>query len=181
MYFVTICTHNRINLFGEIGGVGNEWTSVGAGSKPALTEPALTVQMRLNEYGEIVQNTWNDLVHHISGIELGEFVVMPNHIHGIIIIVGAGSVGADSVRAGSKPAPHPTITQQPLSEIMRQFKTFLARRINEKRSTSGAPVWQRNYFEHIIRNQESYERIATYIANNPVQWKSDQLFSGELS
>ena len=70
-YFVTICSHNREYLFGEI--VGG--------------------QMHLNVYGTIVQNTWDDLVNHVAGIKLGEFVIMPNHVHGIIIIhdVGAGS------------------------------------------------------------------------------------------
>ena len=159
VYFVTIVTQNRKNLFGEI---------VGAGSKPA--------QMRLNEYGEIVKNTWDDLIHHVRGIELDAFVIMPNHIHGIIVIVG-------DLRAGSKPALTRNSLQnldnrkqQPLQEIIRQFKTFSARYINEKRHMSGTPVWQRNYYEHVIRNEKSYDEISAYIANNPSQWKMDKLF-----
>jgi putative transposase len=76
-YFVTICSHDREHLFGEI--VGEE--------------------MRLNEYGLIVQQTWQDLIHHIPDIELDEFVCMPDHIHGIIIILDS------MVGAGSEPAP----------------------------------------------------------------------------
>lgn len=155
-YFVTICTHNRAHLFGEIvNGV-----------------------MRLNEYGKIVQYTWHDLVNHVDGIELGEFVVMPNHIHGIINIVGAGSVGV-----GSEPTPTtaPTVNTQPnrikpLPEIVRQLKTFSARRINEQRGMRGIPVWQRNYYEHIIRDEKSYQRIAEYIFNNPSNWQQDNYF-----
>jgi REP element-mobilizing transposase RayT len=148
VYFITSVTHGRENLFGEI--VGSE--------------------MRLNEYGEIVQNTWDDLPNHNNGIELDAFVVMPNHIHGIIIIVGAGS----------EPAPTnetvPTTTSAPaiaLSEIVRQLKTFSARRINVQRQISGVPVWQRNYYEHIIRNDHEFERISQYIIHNPVQWMLD--------
>jgi putative transposase len=112
--------------------------------------------MELNDYGEMVQFSWNDLVNHITGIELGSFVVMPNHVHGIIVIVEQ---------------------TKRLPEIIRQFKTFSARRINEKRGTPGEPVWQRNYYEHIIRDEISYNQIALYIANNPTRWQQDPLFS----
>jgi len=65
-----------------------------------------------------------------------------------------------------------------LSEIVRQFKTFSARRVNTLRNAQGVAVWQRNYWEHIIRNEKSYEQIAAYIMNNPQQWEADQLFPG---
>lgn len=186
MYFVTICVHGCENLFGEI--VGGE--NVGAGSKPApldgetsqpgksshtnraglesaptneSPQPGESSRMELNEYGKIVEYTWNDLINHIDGIELGEFIIMPNHIHFIIIIIGA-------IRVGLEPAP-----TTPLSEIVRQLKTFSARRINEKRGTRGAPVWQRNYWEHIIRDEKAYDNIAAYIVNNPVTWAQDKL------
>jgi putative transposase len=166
-YFITICTHNHECLFGDI--------FVGAGSEPAPTERA---QMQLNEYGEIVKNTWEDLVNHVGNIELGEFVIMPNHIHGIIIIAGKVSIGSRFVGAGSEPAPTTTTKhkQHALPEIVRQLKTFSARRINKKRGTPGMPVWQRNYYEHVIRNDKSYDEIACYINNNPMQWEMDQLF-----
>lgn len=163
-YFITICSQNREELFGEI----------------------VNGEMVLNDYGELVQFTWNDLVNHMTGIELGEFVIMPNHVHGIVMIVG----DEYSVGAGSEPAPtndartEPARTEtkrmkrQPLSEIVRQFKTFSARRINEKRGTTGIPVWQRNYWEHIIRNDEEHEAISAYILNNPGQWELDSLHVG---
>jgi len=146
-YFITLCAYNRECLFGDI--------TVGAGSKPA--------HIALNEYGEIIRNVWNDLPNHIGGIELNVFGIMPNHIHGIVTIN----------RAGLEPAP---TKQFGLPEIIRQLKTFSARQINARRGTPRVPVWQRNYYEHIIRNEESYGDIATYISNNPAQWEADQLY-----
>ena len=212
-YFVTICTHNYKKLFGDIVTVGASSVragsvragsvragSVRAGSVRAGSEPAPTsqpdlhslesssteyVKMNLNNYGEIVVYTWKDLVNHITGIKLGEFVIMPNHFHGIIHIIDLETEWDDfipsnfifhGVGAGSEPAPTDHQKQTPLSEIIRQFKTFSARRINQIRKTPEVPVWQRNYYEHIIRNQESYDQIVEYIQNNPVNWKIDKLF-----
>lgn len=138
--FVTICTQDRAPLFGQI---------VGAGSKPARVE--------LTEYGKIVWQTWNDLPNHIPNIELGPFIAMPDHVHGIVTIHGQ--------RAGLEPAP----TRLP--EIVRQFKTFSARRINALRGTKGTPVWQRNYYEHVIRGDTDYRECAEYIQNNPAAWR----------
>ena len=157
-YVITICTNNRECIFG----------TVGAGSKPALCCPNQQVQMQLNNYGKIVKDTWEDLINHNDGIELDAFVVMPNHIHGIIVLVGTGSI---EDRAGLEPAPTGT---QGLSEIVRQLKTFSARRINSKRGTKGVSVWQRNYYEHVIRDEADLTRIREYIANNPVNWQSDE-------
>jgi putative transposase len=220
-YFITICTHGRECLFGEI----------------------IDGEMHLNEAGQIVVQTWQDLPNHVPNVQLDAFVVMPNHVHGIIIITdrtggigagfkparttmgpgsaadsgstpgpdsavgagstaGPGSVGAGSVGAGSEPAPTKTTTTAPgsaagsgpvgagsepaptepaptrssygLPEIVRQFKTFSARRINELRGTPGTPVWQRNYYEHIIRNESSLNRIRQYIAENLARWDADQ-------
>jgi len=167
-YFVTVCARDREYLFGEI----------------------VDGEMRLNELGQIVQSTWHDLVNHVDGIALGEFVIMPNHIHGIITIVGAGSEPAPTEPAPTEPAPtepaptgtaptNTTSKQTPLSEIVRQLKTFSARRINLARSTPGEPVWQRNYYEHIIRDDQSYMKIAQYIFDNPAQWEVDKLYAGE--
>ncbi len=143
-YFVTMCVHNRECLFGEIA----------------------DGEIRLNEYGKIAEYTLNDLVNHIGGIELDEYVVMPNHIHGIIVI---------GVGAGSEPAPTLTATKRhALPEIVRQFKTFSARRINAKRSTPGVPAWQRNYYEHVIRDDDDLNRIREYIINNPMNWDTDK-------
>ncbi len=156
-YFVTICTQGRACLFGEV----------------------LDGAMRLNPFGELVQMTWHDLPHHVDDIVLDAFVVMPNHVHGIIMIVEP-SVGAGSEPAPTEPAPTPA-TDEPtykkrhgLPEIVRQFKTFSARRINHRRNMPGVPVWQRNYYEHVIRNDESLNSIREFIINNPRQWELDR-------
>jgi len=167
MYFVTICVH-----------------TVGARLKPAPTKSAPTVpvvtfgkitngKMVLNEYGQSIQTVWNELPQHYANIQLGEFIVMPNHIHGIIVITD------NVVGAGFKPAPTTATTttiptKHGLPEIVRALKTFSARKINELRNTRGEKLWQRNYWEHIIRNEQSYQRIANYIINNPMKWKNDK-------
>lgn len=150
-YFVTICTQNRVCMFGDI--VGRE--------------------MRLNDAGKMVDITWNDLSEHNENILLDSFIVMPNHIHGIIIIVGAGSKPArastgEKQRAGLEPAP------AGLPEIVRQLKTFSARRINQIRNSPGIPLWQRNYYERVIRNEHELHKIREYIINNPLNWETDE-------
>jgi len=163
MYFVTICVQDKQCLFGEI--VNNE--------------------MILNKNGQIVEMIWNELPHHYIHVELGEFVIMPNHIHGIIILVGAGFKPAHDEQAGQKSAqderagfkPAPTRANHGLSEIVRALKTFSARKINELCNTRGKQLWQRNYYEHIIRNEKSHKYIANYIVNNPANWKDDTLYS----
>jgi len=222
-YFITICAHQHKNIFGEIGTVrailacnkeGSESTSPQISTnilkkstsinqvtsqKIPLSEDNIS-KMHLNNFGEIVSYTWNDLENHNSGIKLGEFVIMPNHIHGIIHIldpenywddfIPSNFIYRETVGAGSEPAPTNLATndgarsvptsdrkQNPLSEIVRQFKTFSARRINTARKTPGVSVWQRNYYEHIIRNQESYDQIVDYIQTNPLMWISDKLYA----
>ena len=150
-YFVTICTQNRKHLFGEIA----------------------NGEMRLNEFGKIVQGCWDDLPNHYGRINLDAFVIMPNHTHGIIwILDGYGNVGA-----GFKPAPTPATRNRNhrhgIPEIVRAFKTFASRRVNESRTTPGVAVWQRNYYEHVIRNDEELFQTRQYIQENPLQWDLD--------
>ena len=123
--------------------------------------------MQINDFGRIVEDTWFDLVNHIDHIKLHEFIVMPNHIHGIVEI-------SNDNRAGLEPAP--TKKMKPLSEIIRQLKTFSARRINQLRKTPGKPIWQRNYYEHIIRDEKSYLTLSGYIVNNPLSWREDKYY-----
>ena len=145
--------------------------------------------MQLNRLGEVVRSHWMNLSKHHLNLYLDAFVVMPNHLHGILILYGdcsrrAGfdpmsSTGTDILSA--KPVPTGiTETQSTLvnnqnhakcravPEIIRGFKTFSARQINKIRGVSKVPVWQRSYYEHIIRNEESLERIRAYIDNNPM-------------
>lgn len=141
-YFVTVCTHDRLCLFGEIA----------------------DRRMALNDAGRMVQQVWDDLPNHYSHVELDECVVMPNHVHGIVVIVGAGF----------KPAPTKPTKRHGLPEIVRALKAFSARRINEMRGMPGGKIWQRGYYEHIIRNDDELNRIREYIANNPMKWEMDR-------
>ncbi len=148
-YFVTVCTQNRDCVFGELED-GN---------------------MVLNSYGQIVSNIWRDLPDHYFHVRSDQFVVMPNHIHGIMILNRNHVVGID-VGAGLKPAP--TAKIHALPEIIRGFKTFSSRRINELRGTPGTGLWQRNYYEHIIRDDDELNRIRQYIIDNPINWDTDR-------
>ncbi|MBL7958817.1 transposase [bacterium] len=211
-YFMTVCVKDHAHLFGSI---------------------EKTV-MRENEFGKIVRKCWNDLPRHYPSVKLDAFVIMPNHIHGIIIIVdddhgvvgaglnvdvvgaglnvdvGAGlnvDVGAGlnvdigaglnvdigaglnvDVGAGLKPAPtsktkNNTPKRHGLSEIIRALKTFSARRINEIRKSPGISVWQRNFYEHIIRNESALNQIRKYIEANPANWQlnNENSISDELA
>jgi REP element-mobilizing transposase RayT len=146
-YFITICTQNHINLFGDV----------------------LNGKMVKNQYGDLVEFTWYDLLNHNHNIELGEFIVMPDHVHGIVII--SDIVGLRDIGAGLEPAPtKPHIKNHGLPEIVRQFKTFSARRINQIRHSPGIHVWQRDYYERIIRNKNQYRNVVKYIIENPRNW-----------
>ncbi len=156
-YFVTIVAHRRLPIFGEFTGG----------------------DMHLNTFGEIARAEWMKTGDIRPEIGLDEFVVMPNHFHAIVTIVecDGGSVGARRRRA-------PTIEQfsKPIAgsipTIIRAYKSAVTTRINQFRGTPGTPVWQRNYYEHIIRNDMDLARIREYIRNNPAAWKTDDKNSG---
>jgi len=158
-------------------------------------------QMRLNQYGAIVADEWQKSSTIRQEIELDEWVVMPNHFHGIVIInnpvgandnpVGANDnpVGANDNPVGANDNPvgangrsplHNDPTSQrmkpkSLSSLMAGFKSITTKKINILRDTPGTPLWQRNYYEHIIRNQDAMDKIRQYIIDNPVSWGIDQL------
>ncbi|MBZ0281451.1 MAG: transposase [Anaerolineae bacterium] len=166
-YFITLCTHDRGWLFGDI----------------------LNEHMRLNGCGEIVQQCWLDIPAHFPHVSLDAFVVMPNHFHGIIIInesVGERRdvVGAQSdVRAQHvAPLPPPSgvtatnVAPGSLGAVVRAFKSAVTKNINRQRDTPAAPVWHRNYYEHIIRDETSFNTIRLYVETNPAQWMQDSLY-----
>ena len=158
-YFVTICVHDRECLFGEI----------------------VDGEMRLNDFGRIVAAEWIRSGELRSEIDIGEYVVMPNHFHGIVIItdiVGNGDVcrGDRPVAPTTMPGPQP----KSIGAMMAGFKSIVTKRINILRDTPGLPVWQRNYHEHVIRNDADYNRIAEYVANNPQRWIEDKLHPDNL-
>ena len=140
-YFVTICTKNRIQVFG----------SVKEG------------RMNLHGYGEIVKECWYDLPKHYLNCSLDSFGIMPNHVHGIIVIDSRDIVGN-----GSKPFP-----THGLSEIARGFKTFSSRRINEKLKDGRRFEWQKSFYDHVIKNEKSPENLRRYIMYNPLKWELD--------
>lgn len=181
-YFVTICTFGQINLFGDIEENGQESASEEAINSidSKRGEDFKTFKMNLNSFGNAVLYTWNDLPNHIHGIHLGEFVVMPNHVHGIVHILDPETEWEDFIPSEFRFVDNELELnkkgmQTPLSEIVRQFKTFSTMRINKLRQTPGESVWKRDYYEHIIRNQEAYDQIVEYIQNNPLMWKMDRL------
>lgn len=160
-YFVTICTKNRIPDFGYI-------------KKHFVS---------LSWAGCIVHRCWQDLPNHYPNCILDEFIVMPDHIHGIIILTdGAhhnttvGTVATDCpvVETGFKPVSTPNTPNTPtkqysLSEIIRGFKTFSARKINDHQKTIGRSLWQSRFYEHVIREDNAIDKIRNYIAHNPME------------
>ena len=151
-YFITICTQDRACLFGEVA----------------------DGEMRLNEMGQVVCECWSAIPEHFSNGVLDAFVAMPNHVHGMVVIVdGRGTAcRAPAGRAPTEQFGRPITGSVPT--IIRSFKSAVTRRINALRGTPGAPVWQRNYYEHIIRNDDALHRIRQYIADNPTRWAFDR-------
>jgi len=150
-YFVTICARHRDCLFGDV-----EDGSI-----------------RLNDAGQIVVTTWRWLERQYDDVALDAWVAMPNHLHGIIVITDCGRGGSRTVPTAGRTAA-PTRNRKPLGRLIGAFKTVSTKQINAMRNTPGAAVWQRNYYEHIIRNDGSLNRIREYIANNPMQWEPDR-------
>jgi len=147
-YFVTICARDRECLFGEI----------------------MNGEMRPNEFGRIVRDEWVRSAEIRAEIELGEYVVMPNHFHGMVMVKCRGTARrAPTAEQFGKPV------SGSLPTVVRSFKSAVTNHINAIRQSPGAPVWQRNYYEHIIRDDADYHRIAEYIADNPRRWAEDTL------
>ncbi|MCR4304169.1 MAG: transposase [Gallionella sp.] len=149
-YFITLCTQERKCLFGALAGD----------------------VVQLNEAGRLAQNIWDALPEHYSCIELDSFVVMPNHIHGIILLNTAGArfIASNDDGAANLGAMNRAPT---LGEIVRAFKARCTHSVNQLLGTKGLSIWQRNYYEHVIRNESSLQEIREYIANNPAQWAID--------
>jgi len=151
VYFVTVCTAGRECLFGEITDDG---------------------EMILNTLGCVVEDNWFKSAYIRKVIVLDAFVVMPNHIHGIVVITGAHDLGAHN-RA---PLPQPPALIRPprsLGSFIAGFKSAATTQINQIRDTSYTPVWQRNFHDKIIWNESMLDGIRTYIENNPANWTSD--------
>jgi putative transposase len=118
--------------------------------------------VHLTPAGRIVQRGWLDLPRHYPHVALDEFCIMPNHVHAIIVLSDGDCAGDADARRHALP------------EIVRALKSWSARRINAIRHTTGLPVWQRNYYEHILRDQDEMDRARRYIQENPIHWDADQ-------
>jgi putative transposase len=151
-YFVTIVTSGRECVFGEV--VGGE--------------------MQLNRSGIIARDVWLQTATLRPNVEVDAFSVMPNHIHGIITMIRRGVLQyAPTTRnAISQLSDHSP--SQTLGAIIRGFKGASTKLINVHRGTPGSPLWQRNYYEHIIRNERSMDNIRQYIDGNPLRWAEDK-------
>jgi putative transposase len=125
--------------------------------------------VRLNEYGEIVKECWEEIPLHFPNVLLDAFVVMPDHVHGILAISSFSSEKPCEVEEGvHKPCPGS------LSAIMRSFKSAVTKEINIRRGTPGASIWHRSFYDRIVRNQKELERFRRYIVNNPRKWRLDR-------
>jgi len=155
VYFITIVAYQRECLFGEF----------------------VDGKMQLNEYGKIVQKWWNEILNHFPNVETIAFVIMPNHIHGIILIM------AD--RRGTVPVPNPQDNLQPggetpplrmptLGQVVAYFKYQSTKEMNLLEGTGTiTKFWQRNYYERVIRNEREMQNIWDYIETNPLHWADD--------
>jgi REP element-mobilizing transposase RayT len=170
LYFITICCQSRICHFGKIK----------------------TNKMILNDLGEIAQQCWLEIPQHFPHALLHEYVVMPNHIHGIIELSGmVGAKNLSPLQHGAKnlsplqhgaknlsplqhgakdfsPLPHGT--SRTIGSIVRGFKIGVTKQLD-------GTIWQRNYYEHIIRNKRAYQNISDYIIRNPATWQNDRFYS----
>ena len=166
LYFITICTFNHKCLFGYID----------------------NYEMILNEFGKITCHEWLQTGEMRKNITLHEFVIMPNHMHGIIEIDGStcrGTMPRALVHRGAKEegtlqrAPTEQFgkpTSNTIPTIVRGYKSTVTKQINNIRKTPGQSVWQRSYYEHVIRNEKSYNRIIEYIRYNPEKWLKDKYY-----
>ncbi len=172
LYFITICTKNKEHLFGHIAN-GN---------------------MFLNDIGQIAHQCWAAIPDHFPNAALHAFVIMPNHLHGIIelkngggnlTIGGVSAVGVENFQPLPPPPPTPeplTLTPQrhafqqmiprSIAAIVKGFKIGVTNWCREH--TDIETVWQRNYYEHIVRDDASYDRISKYIICNPEKWGMDK-------
>ena len=162
-FFVTICTAEKKATLGKI-----------IDYKPELTA-----------IGEIVEKCWLSIPEHFPNVYLDEWVIMPNHLHGIIVI--KYPKGYDPERRGTAcRAPTPVRqalegfgkpTEASLPTIIRSFKSAATKKVREEFGNRIYKLWQRSYYEHIIRDEDSFNKIRNYIWENPIQWWNDEYYS----
>lgn len=157
-YFVTICTKHRECVLGNV-----------AGGRIALTR-----------IGEIVRRCWCELPRRFPHLDLDAFVIMPNHLRGIVVLTGRGEASAVVPHAAMCPEAEASPLRRAcgtrpdsLASAIQAFKASSTRRVNRVDGTPGASLWQRNYYEHIVRSEKSLDAIRRYVEANPANWSSD--------
>jgi putative transposase len=149
LYFVTICAHGRRCAFGRF----------------------LDAKLVPSRLGQIIRECWIAIPKHFSQADLHDFVIMPNHLHGVVAIkplVGAQhrcALPAGNSKSDVKPGS--------LGAILRSFKAIVARRAHGELGWKG-PIWQRNYFERVLRDGREFSDASSYIAENPTKWEWDR-------
>ena len=166
-YFITICSYKREEIFGEI----------------------INDLIQLSSIGKVIQDCWYQIPINYENIKLDEFVIMPNHIHGIIWIVGAIHESPETKqKIHESPKDNPTqengvIRELPLrierrkmllTKIIGRFKMNSSKSINDIHNSKGSHVWQRSYYDHIIRNEDDLNNTKQYIQDNPLNWDKDE-------
>ncbi len=146
-YFITICTKNRIHHFGEIS----------------------NGKMDLTEIGKCARECWSNIPQHFPFVELGEFIVMPNHVHGVIVI---NKTNPNEYQPFYRNQFGPQ--SKNIASIIRGFKVGVTK--NAKHIDSEFK-WQARFHDHIIRNEKSFDNIQNYIINNPLKWKEDTFYN----
>jgi len=147
LYYVTLCTYDRRHILGKVK----------------------EGEMNLSSIGEMVQKGWRELPRYDPRISLDESIVMPNHLHGIIVIDRNGL----EFHCGRARGPAPTNDPLSLPDLMQRFKSWTTRQYLDTNPSLRGLLWQRNYYEHIIRNDTDLSRIREYIRTNPQNWDDD--------
>ena len=195
-YFITICTAHREHYFGEIVELGLDATV--ETPNLGISTPTPVPTMQLSEIGKLAEQFWMEIPNHYHFIELGNFVVMPNHVHGILIIDKNDNGLVDSVDSVVETPNLGVSTEKPnantnadanktnrtanasekwkpntIGSIVNQYKRICT--INARKIHAGFE-WQTRFYDHIIRDSAEFERIQNYIANNPLNWKDDKFY-----
>lgn len=157
-YFITICVKNRECLFGEI----------------------IKNKMNLSEIGKIAHKFWQEIANHFENVQIDNFVIMPNHVHGIIVINNVGVIHELPLLHELQPQSDDNFPENIkrrkmlIPKIIGRYKMNVSKNINQIIEAPAMSIWQRNYYEHIIRSEKSLNAIREYIINNPLKWALDK-------